>query len=162
MPPLPIFLDCEFTDFINIDLVSIGLVCEDGREFYAERTDFRHDECSDFVRTAVLPLLGKVPNAQMTREELTLKLRSWFAELPEVVIACDSNHDRDLFADALDYELVPNVVGWLNLNELPDTDAKIFNQAAATYHDQPDHPWHHALHDARAHRAGWLAATRLL
>lgn len=30
--PLVVFLDCEFTDFIQIDLISIGLVCETRRE----------------------------------------------------------------------------------------------------------------------------------
>ena len=40
MSPLTVFLDCEFADFIQSDRVSIALVCEDGREFYAERSDF--------------------------------------------------------------------------------------------------------------------------
>ena len=36
-----IFLDTEFTDFpeSECDLIAIGLVAEDGREFYAELTD---------------------------------------------------------------------------------------------------------------------------
>ena len=48
-----IFLDTEFTDFVRPDLISIGLVIEDGREFYAERTDYRPDTCSDSVRESV-------------------------------------------------------------------------------------------------------------
>ncbi|SFJ84850.1 protein of unknown function [Paraburkholderia megapolitana] len=35
-----IFVDTEFTDFIDCDLISIALVADDGREFYAERNDF--------------------------------------------------------------------------------------------------------------------------
>lgn len=155
MPPLPVFLDCEFTDFINIDLISIALVCEDGREFYAERSDFRLDECSDFVRVAVLPLLERIPEATMSREELSVKLRAWLAELPDVVIACDSNHDRDLFCDAIDYLPTPNVVGWIGLDRFSDPASDAFYNASVGYHDQPGHPWHHALHDARAHLAGW-------
>ena len=58
-----VFLDTEFTDFVRPDLISLALVSEDGREFYAERTDYRKDECSDFVRETVLPLLGRVPGA---------------------------------------------------------------------------------------------------
>lgn len=39
-----IFLDCEFTGFIDIDLISIGMVSDDERhEFYAERNDFRRE-----------------------------------------------------------------------------------------------------------------------
>jgi len=45
-----VFLDTEFTDFVRPDLISIALVAEDGREFYAERTDYHRDACSDFVR----------------------------------------------------------------------------------------------------------------
>ena len=160
MPPLTVFLDCEFTDFINIDLISIAPVYEDGREFYAERSDFRLDECSDFVRVAVLPLLGQIPDATMSREELSVKLRAWLAELPDVVMACDSNHDRDLFCDAVDYLPTPNVVGWIGLDGFSDTAAEAFYNASVGYHDQPGHPWHHALHDARAHLAGWHAVHR--
>lgn len=155
--PLVVFLDCEFTDFIQIDLISIGLVCEDGREFYAERTDFRRDDCSDFVQVAVLPLLGSDPKVRISRCELTLNLRAWLSSLPEFTIACDSNHDRDLFADALDYQPVDNLVGWINLNALPAEQAKVFQSELARYHSQADCPWHHALHDSRAHLAGWLA-----
>lgn len=36
-----IFLDTEFTDFARPDLISLALVSEDGREFYAERIDYR-------------------------------------------------------------------------------------------------------------------------
>jgi len=50
-----IFLDTEFTQFDRPDLISIALVGEDGREFYAERTDYHRDACSEFVRKEVLP-----------------------------------------------------------------------------------------------------------
>ena len=78
-----IFLDTEFTDFVRPELISIALVSEDGREFYAERTDFQRDACNDFVRETVLPLLGRVPGAACSRLELTERLHEWFAQLPE-------------------------------------------------------------------------------
>ena len=67
-----VFLDTEFTNFVRPDLISIALVSEDGREFYAERTDYRHADCSDFVRQTVQPLLGRVPGAQCDRAELSV------------------------------------------------------------------------------------------
>lgn len=157
MEPMLVFVDCEFTDFVNIDLISIALVCEDGREFYAERSNFRRDECSDFVRVAVLPLLGADSSRVMTRSELSAQLRTWIAELPAIKLACDSSHDRDLFADAMDYTSPPNIVGWLNLNSLSGEEEVRFNTAVAAYHDNSSHPWHHALHDARALQMGWRA-----
>jgi hypothetical protein len=45
-----IFLDTEYTDRSNIDLISLGLVSEDGKhEFYCERTDFEAGWCNAFV-----------------------------------------------------------------------------------------------------------------
>ena len=38
-----VFLDTEFTDFAKPDLISLALVAEDGREFYAECTDYHRD-----------------------------------------------------------------------------------------------------------------------
>jgi hypothetical protein len=58
-----VFLDTAFTDFVRPNLISLALVSEDGREFYAERTDCHRDACGDFVRETVVPLLGRVPGA---------------------------------------------------------------------------------------------------
>jgi hypothetical protein len=153
-----IFLDTEFTDFIDCDLISIGMVSEDGQHvFYAERNDFRHEWENDFVRVAVLPYLGQFPEAVCTREELTQRLRAWFASLPRSVqIACDAQQDLDLLRDALDEELPANIKpGRFNLASLIDTT--VFHKAVCHYHEQPGQPWHHALYDAHAHRHGWMA-----
>ena len=48
------FIDTEFVeDGKTIDLISIGIVCEDGREFYAVSTEFdggRAKSCSERAR----------------------------------------------------------------------------------------------------------------
>lgn len=36
-------------------------------------------------------------------------------------------------------------------------ETAVFNDAVCRYHAQPGQPWHHALIDAGAHRAGWMA-----
>lgn len=52
------FLDTEFIeDGKTIDLVSIGIVAEDGREYYACSTEARLDLASEWVRNNVLPHL---------------------------------------------------------------------------------------------------------
>ena len=78
-----VFLDTELTDFARPDLISLALVSEDGQEFYAERTDYCHADCSDFVRQTVQPLLGRVPGAACSRSELTDRVRDWFTQLSE-------------------------------------------------------------------------------
>ena len=65
-------VDAEFIELEReIDLVSLGLVCEDGREFYAISTEFDPVEANDFVRTTVLPLLepGNSP-VWMSRDQI--------------------------------------------------------------------------------------------
>ena len=54
-----LFLDCEFTQrSAAAKLISLALVAEDGREFYAELIDtWREADCSDFAIKIVLPQL---------------------------------------------------------------------------------------------------------
>jgi len=53
-----LFLDTEFTGLMaDPNLISIALVSEDTREFYAELTDTWDMECDEFVQEQVLPLL---------------------------------------------------------------------------------------------------------
>jgi hypothetical protein len=52
------FYDTEFIeDGKTIDLVSIGIVCEDGREYYAISTEFKPKKASQWVKDNVLAKL---------------------------------------------------------------------------------------------------------
>src|SRR3954454_14776920 len=52
------FYDCEFIeDGLTIDLVSIGVVDESGREFYAVSTEFDESKAIPWVRRNVLDRL---------------------------------------------------------------------------------------------------------
>ena len=58
------FYDCEFIeDGRTIDLVSIGVVGEDGREFYAVSTEFDPTRAGAWVRSNVLPKLPSAGNS---------------------------------------------------------------------------------------------------
>lgn len=151
-----IFLDTEFTDFIDCELISIGMVSEDGKHaLYLEVQDFDRSKCNAFVQSAVWGRLGQIDGAIVHKVDVQGRLRDWFASLPRsVTIASDSQHDRDLLADVLDGEWPVNLTGWYDLRPLIDTG--VFDRAVTHYHT-PDRPWHHALHDAHAHRAGWMA-----
>ena len=155
-----VFLDTEFTSFVRPDLISIGLVAEDGREFYAERTDYRKDDCSDFVRETVLPLLGRVPGAACSRPELTRRVRQWLDALPvPATIIFDYERDWLLLAEAClgsGHQKPPANVGEkLHLDRFAITHP-IFEQAQNLIYT-PDWPPHHALADARALMAGYRA-----
>jgi len=148
-----VFLDTEFTDLLDCDLISIGMVSLDGEHsLYLERSDYRADWCSAFVQAAVLPQLGHV--AAVDRAELAHRLAVWFASLPPgVVVACDNSTDWELLLDAMGDHRPDNLTGCYDLREAMGIAG--FNAAAASYHEQA--PWHHALHDAQAHRHGWMA-----
>ena len=55
------FIDTEFSErgaHKPIDLISIALVAEDGREFYAVSSEFSIADCNPWVTENVLPHLG--------------------------------------------------------------------------------------------------------
>lgn len=64
--------DTEFIeDGITIDLISIGMVSEDGRELYLISTEFDETKASDWVTENVLPFLELAPSdAWMSRDEI--------------------------------------------------------------------------------------------
>lgn len=155
-----IFLDTEFTDFARPGLISLSLVAEDGRKFYAERTDYHQDACSAFVRETVEPLLGRVPGAARRRDELTERLHAWFEQLPEhATIIFDFQGDWQLLVDAILGQAYRNLPAYfcepLHLGNSSITHP-IFERAQNDTYTQ-DWPPHHALADAWALMAGYRA-----
>src|SRR3712207_9345974 len=68
------FYDTEFIeDGTTIDLVSIGVVDETGREFYAVSTEFDPDKAIPWVRRNVL---DQLPSPADRSEEQTSELQS--------------------------------------------------------------------------------------
>ena len=111
-----IFLDTEFTDFpeSECDLISIGLVDENDREFYAELTDYRQEACSGFVREVVLPLLGQHKNRITGPCYMIAKELAEWLELyreTECTICFDYNTD---------WQLMRNMIMLLPDDMLPD------------------------------------------
>lgn len=117
-----VYIDTEFTDFLNTELISIGCVAETGEEFYAELTDYRCSICSDFVKSVVVPLLDHTRYG-MTRNQATAKLVGWLEELPQpITLVVDYNGDLDLFWGLVDgVESAIVVDSYINLNLEPTT-----------------------------------------
>lgn len=50
-----LFFDCEFTGLHkDTTLVSIGIVAENGKKFYAESADYDESQCDDWIKENVL------------------------------------------------------------------------------------------------------------
>lgn len=151
-----IFLDTEYTNMIDRDLISLAMVSEDGKhEIYIEINDFPRGKCSRFVNENVLPNLDKYQAQIATYASISQKLLAWFKTLPRsVMIGCDSIYDWDILKASLSGQYPENMKGRIDLR--PMIDSGCFHDAVTKYHTLSG-PWHHALHDARAHRIGWLA-----
>ena len=82
------FLDTEFDeDGRTIELISIGVVCEDGRTFYAVSTEFDPRHCNDWVRSNVLPQLPpRGGSLWVPRQLIATELAKFIRPDPEVEI----------------------------------------------------------------------------
>lgn len=153
-----LFLDTEFTNFVSAgtcELISIGIVDEAGREFYAERSDYPREACSDFVKETVIPLLGQYPFSFVgVKQRVGEALADWLEEYRNTgcTVGFDYQTDWDLFLDLLypvcmkrDMRYVSGELIWMDLDH-----NKIFE-----YWEQNKVPEHMALYDARANRAGY-------
>lgn len=111
-----IFFDTEFTGLKkDTDLISIGLVSEDGKEFYAEFTDFDESKIDDmqWIKTNVLDntiTYGGVDPTQIiidednfvqgTKEEIAKQLMLWLNQFDTIEMISDVCHyDYVLFID---------------------------------------------------------------
>ena len=161
-----IFLDTEFTDFVDCDCIAIGLVDEIGREFYAELTDYRQEACSDFVREVVKPLLKQHPKrVEGTKWEVAKALREWLMVYDTGEIDCATV----CFDYSTDWYLIADI-----LTLLPEEDQPMFlttrniwgdlDQQALEYYwaevDAFGHKQHHALYDARGNKYAYKPLVR--
>lgn len=106
---MKIFFDTEFTGLHkDTTLISIGLVSEDNRMFYAELTDFDASQCDDWIRENVIDnLVGTkpdslyVPNLHVgTKDNIAKSLRNWLLQFNNVELVSDVCHyDMVLFCD---------------------------------------------------------------
>lgn len=76
------WFDTEFIeDGKTIDLISIGVVAEDGRRYYAEFAECDHSRASEWVKANVLPHLG---GNVTDRATIAAELVEFFGESPEI------------------------------------------------------------------------------
>ncbi|HJV74795.1 MAG TPA: hypothetical protein VJ654_11280 [Noviherbaspirillum sp.] len=163
---MKIYLDTEFTNLneFHRELISIGLVSEEGMEFYAERNDYALDKCSDFVKDIVLPKLGRVPDRVMSRNLMRDELRRWLSEVKGahgwVEICYDFIGDWQLMRELLDCE----IPGWITYHNVylaylecdKQKREQFFANAVIDGTGEDDH---HALFDARALRLACSGPT---
>jgi hypothetical protein len=154
-----LFLDTEFTglDQDKPDLISIALVDEAGREFYAELPSSHYAvQCNEWVHFNVLPHLFGGDHV-FSVAEIRNRLTKWISTIQERAVIVNDCPDVDF---QLLHWLLPD---WpQNLAPEPilfnswslGEDAQPELQARMTGYYTQDHPAHNALHDAHALRIG--------
>lgn len=149
-----LFLDTEFTNFSNPELISIGLASSNGENFYAEAY-YTDSSCSDFVREVVIPLLSRTD--QISCEHLRLKILRWLDSIRgtnPIVICYDSDYDRILLLKLLKN----NPPSYLFFRSLGYRHINGFKRAAFYVKNNLDE--HHALNDAMSLRYAFRGWTR--
>jgi hypothetical protein len=149
-----LFIDTEFTSLQSPDLISVALVDELGREFYAERSDFPESACTPFVVTEVLPLLGPA-TGRMPFTEIQRRLAAWLAPYSngQAIVCCDDHRDWSLFCELTGDEVPP----WIRV----DWIARQLDEAVLMeYFARPGIRRHHALDDAHGNRLAFGSSRR--
>lgn len=104
------FLDTEFIERgagEPIDLISIGIVAEDGREFYAVSNEFNPDDASEWVKENVIAKLGDEP-------------RQTVAEITHGILAFVGNEKPEFWGYYADYDWVVLCQLFGAMIDLPD------------------------------------------
>lgn len=163
------WLDTEFIERpCTIDLISIGIVAEDGREYYAISTEFKRRKASEWVKNNVinhLPDRCANPMYASSRERegaRAWKSRAWIRD--DILVFCDPvEHGKpEFWGYYADYDWV--VFCWLfgTMVDLPE-GFPMYCRDIKQWADMLGNPQlpkqgkgeHHALADARWNKVAW-------
>jgi len=155
------FYDTEFIeDGVTIDLVSIGVVAEDGREYYAVSTEFDPSRAGAWVRENVLPKLpSPADRAWRSREQIRTELLDFLGQ---------SSGDIELWAWIGAYDHVALAQLWGAMPAMPRQLPRFTRDLRQRWDDvgKPHLPAapanaHDALADAREVSRRWKLIDQL-
>jgi hypothetical protein len=152
------WFDTEFMeDGHTIELLSVGMVCEDGREFYAESSEANWDHANEWVVDNVLPYLDGPPG-QGWRDRKAIAL--------DLIRFVGNDPHPEFWAYCGDYDWVVLCQLYGRMVDLPEgwpMFALDVKQLAVSLGDPklPEQTGteHHALADARWTREAWASLT---
>ena len=148
------FFDTEFIDDgRTIELISIGVAAEDGREYYAISTEFDPDRAGRWVRAHVLPKLPS-PSSPLWRSRSTI--RADLEEFFDVDGANSKDEPIELWAWIGAYDHVALCQLWGPMTELPPAIPRFTRELRQYWEDRGSPPLpprsrdaHDAMVDAR-------------
>ncbi|MFT3662016.1 MAG: polyadenylate-specific 3'-exoribonuclease AS [Gordonia sp. (in: high G+C Gram-positive bacteria)] len=151
------FYDCEFIeDGTTIELISLGVVAEDGREFYAVSTEFDPGRAGRWVRENVLDKLPS-PADKVWKSRRTIR-----DELYEFLTAGPGEVELWAWVGAYDHVVVCQL--WGSMVDLPRELPRFTRELRQHWEAAGSPPLpatsrdaHSALVDARQNLARWQA-----
>lgn len=154
------FYDCEFIeDGVTIDLVSIGVVDEHGREFYAVSTEFNPDKAIPWVRRNVL---DKLPSPADSAWRDRKQIRDELYEFLISPIRGVAGERMELWAWYGAYDHIVLAQLWGAMPALPRAIPRMTKDLRQRWDDldrptlpKPPVDQHSALADARHNLARW-------
>jgi hypothetical protein len=154
-----VYFDCEFTGLHqNTTLISIGMVDEDGREFYGVCTDYDARQLNDWLLDNVIVHVDSViPTVQGSVEVIRDGVQEWLHDCHDNVEMWSDTlaYDWVLFCQLFDhaFNIPPNVYyipfDIATLMKIKGVDPDINREEFAGI----DGSKHNALHDARVIKA---------
>ncbi len=153
------WMDTEFIeDGKTIDLISIGIVAEDGREFYAISTEFNLGNASRWVLGNVILKLEKDPRLWMSRASIR-DLILHFMGFTSSGNVLEYSKSPEIWASYADYDWVVFCQLFGTMMDLPDGMPMFCRDIKQLSMDKGDPEWpkqeegeHNALADARWNR----------
>lgn len=171
-----VYVDTSFTDMLRPKLLSLGMVTFDGYEHYVEleigevASAAPVSEASDLARhCVVLQQWGRVPGSSASYAEMGLRTAHWLkvqaARFGQPAhVAFDNPLDFELLGQLLssvgEWEAVLKVVWPLDVEErFARFDGSLVADAVCEQLRLRGLERHHALVDAHALRASWIAVN---
>lgn len=152
------FLDTEFNeDGETILLISIGIVAQDGRTYYAEVAGFDPERCNRWVQENVLTKLGP-ETARKSRNDIRVEIEAFFR----------GDDDVEIWGYYADYDWVVFCWLWGAMIDLPKgfpmycMDLQQWWKMLGKPDIKPPDPEdaHNALADAHWNQALWKILAR--
>ena len=161
-----LFLDCEWADTSDSELVSLALIDETGQYRFYSEVDPLPKQPTDWVRAVVYPLLEH-GHAARQQSDFTRDLRAFLALFDDPFVLFDYRSDGALFGYALSGFDLPDA----SLDKLPPApkvsqtlilreDVRRYIEVYFTGHPAKAHRRHHAGVDAEALRWAFMKALR--
>lgn len=178
-----LYFDTEFTGLhAGTTLVSIGIVAENGKKFYAESADYDESQCDDWIKENVLTRtilagndalaarLGADENTTVIlggKEDIRHELTEWLKQFDDVQIISDVCHYDmvlliDIFGTAFDlpknvsavcYDINQDIARHYGIFQREAFDKSREGIVSELYGQQIEGEKHNALYDAEVIKA---------